>query len=145
MHVACAAITHAVASRGNPEPPPCPRCAQIYNCEKLRLLLVGPQVGAATAACCQSAACRPIAASFPLLLAVPPLAPAHPPPPATAFPYLQLKHSISALACKGDLTFAAVRRGIVECKRVHVTGEYRGGHEGDILQVHGRGGRVRWR
>ncbi len=32
---------------------------------------------------------------------------------------LQLEGSIRALACKGDLTFAAVGRDIVECKRVH--------------------------
>lgn len=48
---------------------------------------------------------------------------------------LQLKHAISALACKGDLTFAACRGTIVECRRVHRSGEYRGGHVGDILQL----------
>lgn len=48
---------------------------------------------------------------------------------------LQLKHAISALACKGDLTFAACRGTIVECRRVHRSGEYRGGHAGDILQL----------
>lgn len=53
--------------------------------------------------------------------------PSHPAPP-------QLKHSICALACKGDLTFAAVRGTIVECRRVHRSGEYRG-HDADILQV----------
>lgn len=48
---------------------------------------------------------------------------------------VQLKHGITALACKGDLTFAALRSGaIVECKRVHQTGEYRG-HAGDVLQL----------
>lgn len=31
----------------------------------------------------------------------------------------QLKGNIRALAAKGDLTFAAVGRDIVECKRVH--------------------------
>ena len=46
----------------------------------------------------------------------------------------QLHHSISALACKGDLTFAAVRGAIIECKRVHRSGEYRG-HTGDIIQL----------
>lgn len=62
---------------------------QVYNTEKLRLVLVGPQ----------------------------------------------LTHAIGALAAKGDLTFAACRGTIVECKRVHRSGEYRGGHSGDILQL----------
>ena len=48
---------------------------------------------------------------------------------------LQMKHSISALACQGDLTFCAVRGEIVECRRVHRSGVYRGGHAGDILQL----------
>ena len=46
----------------------------------------------------------------------------------------QLRHNISALATKRDLTFAAVRGSIVECKRVHRTGEYQG-HTGDIIQL----------
>ena len=46
----------------------------------------------------------------------------------------QLNHSISALACKGDLTFAAVRGTITESRRVHRSGEYRG-HRADILQL----------
>lgn len=46
----------------------------------------------------------------------------------------QLQHSISALACKGDLTFAAVRGSIMECRRVHRSGEYRG-HRSDIVQL----------
>jgi hypothetical protein len=46
----------------------------------------------------------------------------------------QFKHDISALASKGDLTFAAVRGAIIECKRVHRSGEYRG-HSGDVIQL----------
>lgn len=46
----------------------------------------------------------------------------------------QLKDDIAALACKGDLTFAAVRGAIIESRRVHRSGEYRG-HRGDILQL----------
>jgi len=46
----------------------------------------------------------------------------------------QLKHGISALACKGDLTFAATGGSIVECKRVHRTGQYRG-HNAEIIQL----------
>lgn len=49
-------------------------------------------------------------------------------------PLPQLKYDISALACKGDLTFAAVRGTIVECKRMHRSGEYRG-HSADIIQL----------
>lgn len=49
-------------------------------------------------------------------------------------PALQLKHDISALACKGDLTFAAVRGTVVECRRMHRSGEYRG-HSGDITHL----------
>lgn len=48
--------------------------------------------------------------------------------------HLQLKHDICALACKGDLTFAAVRGTIVECRRMHRSGEYRG-HTADIIQL----------
>jgi U3 small nucleolar RNA-associated protein 21 len=66
------------------------------------------------------------AASPPLHL-TPALACPHQPPP-------QLKHRISALASKGDLTFAAVHGSIVECRRVHVTGEYLA-HGGDILDL----------
>lgn len=62
---------------------------QVYNCAKLTLTLVGPQ----------------------------------------------LEGSIRALACKNDLTFAAVGRDIVECKRVHRSGVYRGAHSGPILQL----------
>jgi hypothetical protein len=47
---------------------------------------------------------------------------------------VQLTYDISALACKGDLTFAAVRGTIVECKRMHRSGEYRG-HSADIIQM----------
>jgi U3 small nucleolar RNA-associated protein 21 len=46
----------------------------------------------------------------------------------------QLRGSIGALACKRDLTFAAVGAAIVECKRVHRTREYRG-HDADIIQL----------
>ena len=45
-----------------------------------------------------------------------------------------MRHNISALACKRDLTFAAVQGSIIECKRVHRTGEYRG-HNGRIIQL----------
>ena len=31
----------------------------------------------------------------------------------------QLPHNIRALACKGELTFAAVRGDIVACRRMH--------------------------
>ena len=31
----------------------------------------------------------------------------------------QLPHNITALACKGDLTFAAVKSDIIACKRTH--------------------------
>lgn len=46
----------------------------------------------------------------------------------------QFNHGISALACKGDLTFAAVGGAVTECKRVHRTGIYRG-HSGAIIQL----------
>lgn len=39
---------------------------------------------------------------------------------------------ISALACRGDLTFAAVGGYVVECKRVHRTGIYRVGSVDDV-------------
>jgi hypothetical protein len=43
------------------------------------------------------------------------------PPPSPSRPLLaaQLSGSVQALACKGDLTFAAVGSNIEECKRVH--------------------------
>lgn len=47
----------------------------------------------------------------------------------------QLKHHITALACKGDLTFSAINNTVVECKRVHRSGEYTAGHTGRILQL----------
>ena len=46
----------------------------------------------------------------------------------------QLKGRIVALACARDLTFAAVGHGIVECKRVHARGVYRG-HTDEIIQL----------
>ena len=119
-----------------PAPRFSPLSPQVYNTDKLRLLLVGPQVSGSRQHPGRPPACR-----------LPPL-------PATAChtrrrlpafaltalsltllcPPLQLKHTIGALACKGDLTFAAVRGTIVECKRVHRCGEYRG-HTADILQL----------
>jgi len=45
-----------------------------------------------------------------------------------------LQRTITALACKRDLTFAAVGRTIVETQRVHKTGIYRG-HVGRIFQL----------
>lgn len=56
--------------------------------------------------------------------------PPHPSPPSAP----QLKHDIRALAVQGDRTFAAVRGAIVECKRLHRSGEYRG-HDGDVIQL----------
>ncbi|KAK9786275.1 hypothetical protein WJX73_004830 [Symbiochloris irregularis] len=61
---------------------------QVYNCSKLRLALVGPQ----------------------------------------------LPHQISALASKGDLTFAAVGAEVVACQRVHRIGTYCG-HTSAIIQL----------
>lgn len=118
---------------------PAPRTPrpQIYNCDKLRLLLVGPQVrphqpscrrhrsplSAAAAACsdpCKHACMHACTHAAPLL---PPL------------PARQLKHTITALAAKGDLTFAALRGGAIsECRRVHAAGVYRG-HTADVLQL----------
>ncbi|KAI8469981.1 MAG: WD40-repeat-containing domain protein [Monoraphidium minutum] len=48
----------------------------------------------------------------------------------------QLAHSVTALAVKGDLTFAATGGGgaIEECRRMHKVGEYRG-HSGRVLQL----------
>ena len=105
---------------------------QVYNCDKLRLLLVGPQVRRRRrrllrlpCACCHP---RAPAAAHPAPRCS---SPCRPP----SAPTLQLKHAITALACKGDLTFAAQRGGgIVECRRVHRSGEYRG-HAGDVLQL----------
>ncbi|GIL66695.1 hypothetical protein Vafri_20180 [Volvox africanus] len=62
---------------------------QVYNCAKLTLSLVGPQ----------------------------------------------LSGDIRALACANNLTFAAVGCDIVECKRLHRSGVYRGGHAGHIRQL----------
>ncbi|GFR50668.1 hypothetical protein Agub_g12918, partial [Astrephomene gubernaculifera] len=47
----------------------------------------------------------------------------------------QLPGDIRALACKNDLTFAAIGGDIVECKRVHRSGVYRGGHSGPVRQL----------
>ena len=46
----------------------------------------------------------------------------------------QFRNGINALACKRDLTFAATGGTIIECQRVHRTGEYRG-HNADIIQM----------
>eukprot|EP00798_Chlamydomonas_sp_ICE-L_P015273 gene15273-21355_t len=62
---------------------------QVYDCAKLRLMLVGPQ----------------------------------------------FKRSIRALACKGDLTFAATGADIIECRRVHRTGTYSYPDGGPIIQM----------
>ena len=104
----------------------------MYNTDKLRLLLVGPQV---------SGPARTLAARLPPPLPATPSAATLAAQPFThcslslpPVPSLQLKHAIGALACKGDLTFAAVRGTIIECKRVHRCGEYRG-HTADILQL----------
>ncbi len=32
---------------------------------------------------------------------------------------LQFEHNVKALACRGDLTYAAVKNDIVVCQRVH--------------------------
>ncbi|KAF8055387.1 WDR36 [Scenedesmus sp. PABB004] len=47
----------------------------------------------------------------------------------------QLPHSVSALACKGDLTFAAAGPTIHEARRAHTSGAYVGGHRGGVLQL----------
>ena len=132
MGAACMRLrraAHAWAqSWGPPSLSPLSLLPQIYNTEKLRLALVGPQVrgqpsrrrnAVLAAAAATAVSCR----NSPRLRM----------PPHT-FMMLQLKHKISALACKGDLTFAAVRGTIVECRRVHRSGEYRG-HAADILQL----------
>ncbi|GLI63849.1 hypothetical protein VaNZ11_006952 [Volvox africanus] len=62
---------------------------QVYNCTKLSLSLVGPQ----------------------------------------------LSGDIRGLACASDLTFAAVGSDIVECKRLHRSGVYRGAHAGHVRQL----------
>ncbi|GLC36521.1 hypothetical protein PLESTM_000455900 [Pleodorina starrii] len=67
---------------------------QVYNCTKLTLSLVGPQ----------------------------------------------LSGDIRALACTSDLTFAAVGNDLVECKRLHRSGVYRGGHVGPVRQLMTLGG-----
>lgn len=46
----------------------------------------------------------------------------------------QLSDAITALACKGDLTFAAAGSTVVECKRVHRNGTY-GGAIGTVFQL----------
>lgn len=46
----------------------------------------------------------------------------------------QLRHTVTALAVKGDLTFAATGAVIEECKRMHKVGEY-AGHRGTVLQM----------
>lgn len=46
----------------------------------------------------------------------------------------QLRNSITCIASKGDFTFSAVRNTVVECRRVHVTGEYIG-HDAAIIQI----------
>ena len=57
------------------------------------------------------------------------------PSPLPHAPARQLKHTITALAAKGDLTFAALRGGAIsECRRVHASGAYRG-HTADVLQL----------
>lgn len=47
----------------------------------------------------------------------------------------QFKHTINALACKRDFTFAAIGRSIIQCTRVHRTAEYTGPHTADIIQL----------
>eukprot|EP00879_Flechtneria_rotunda_P029644 GHRR01032076.1.p1 GENE.GHRR01032076.1~~GHRR01032076.1.p1 ORF type:complete len:188 (+),score=71.35 GHRR01032076.1:941-1504(+) len=46
----------------------------------------------------------------------------------------QLPHTVNALACKGDLTFAATGAIIHEAKRSYMTGKY-ASHSGRILQL----------
>eukprot|EP00878_Enallax_costatus_P024559 GHUV01026213.1.p1 GENE.GHUV01026213.1~~GHUV01026213.1.p1 ORF type:complete len:180 (+),score=25.08 GHUV01026213.1:276-815(+) len=46
----------------------------------------------------------------------------------------RLPRAVVALACKGDLTFAATGSTIHEAKRAHGTGTY-AGHSGSILQL----------
>ena len=46
-----------------------------------------------------------------------------------------MRHSITALAAKGDLTFAATRGAVHAHRRVHRAGVYEGGHAGDVLQL----------
>jgi hypothetical protein len=47
---------------------------------------------------------------------------------------LQLPARITALACKGDHTYAAVGSTIIACRRVHQMHMWRG-HSGSILQL----------
>ncbi|PNH10160.1 WD repeat domain-containing protein [Tetrabaena socialis] len=47
----------------------------------------------------------------------------------------QLHGDVRALACKDDLTFAAVGGDVVESKRLHRTGLYHGGHSGPVRQL----------
>ncbi|DBB09195.1 TPA: hypothetical protein ACH3X3_007787 [Trebouxia sp. C0006] len=46
----------------------------------------------------------------------------------------QFEHNVKALACRGDLTFAAVKNDIIVCQRVHRIGTY-SGHTGSIIQL----------
>ncbi|MEO2193130.1 MAG: hypothetical protein ABGY24_11840, partial [bacterium] len=71
---------------------------QIYNAQSLRLRLIGPDVT-------RGLPRAPTAG----------IAPSGGP---------EDEPHISALAVKGDLTFAAVGAHVVECKRVHRTGVY---------------------
>lgn len=83
MHTHCMPAGPSVLTQ--PLPPPI--FTQIYNCDKLRLLLVGPQVGRARrrpAACTAAAAHLPWICALPaglsLCLAVPLIAACLPPP-----------------------------------------------------------------
>ena len=71
--------------------------AQIYNAASLRLRLIGPDVTRVL----PSRHARPDASSS------------------------DDDVRIAALACAGDLTFAAIGDCVVECRRVHRTGVYR--------------------
>ncbi|GBF88408.1 hypothetical protein Rsub_01120 [Raphidocelis subcapitata] len=46
----------------------------------------------------------------------------------------QLSRAVTALAVKGDLTFAATGAAIEECRRAHKSGEYRG-HSAPVVQM----------
>jgi hypothetical protein len=55
--------------------------------------------------------------------------------PKRTLPCMQLPARITALACKGDLTFAAVGRGITVCKRVHLTHSWKEGHQAAVIEL----------
>lgn len=81
--------------------------SQVYNCETLRLVLVGPQVCcSALRLLCARSRIKRLSAVLTDAILIHLLAP------------VQLPHNIRALAAKGDLTFAATRSLIVECCRI---------------------------